>query len=177
MTSNLSRILYSLLITSLVLVVLEIVSSAVFPALGLEEYRLSFNILIILFMALKLESPYIALFILVIQFFHGAFSVDGWAMGTIAGVLITIIIGYLKELLHLSTPVLTMLITQVFQTVWFVIVSGLFWLRTGSWDVIQERFFRFLPESIVLSILAPLCFTLLEKIWRHKDASMIRGEY
>lgn len=87
-------------------------------------------------------------------------------MGTIAGVMICIVISYLKDLLHLSSSVITIIITQMFQFLWFFIVAILFYIREESFAYIVEKFWRFVPESIVISLLAPLFFSVLDAIWR-----------
>jgi len=156
-------------ITILILVVLEIISTALIPMMGLTKYRIPFNVLIVLYMGLKLETPYTSLIILALQYTHSFFSIEGWEMGTIAGVLICVIISYLKDLLHLSSSVITIFIVQMFQFVWFFIVSALLYLKEESFSFILEKFWRFLPESILLSILAPFFFGVLDAIWRSEE--------
>jgi uncharacterized membrane protein YvlD (DUF360 family) len=148
------------------LIVLEIFSTALVPMLGLTKYRIPFNILIILYLGFKLETPYTSLLIFVLQYTHSFFSIEGWEMGTIAGVIICIVIGYLKDLLHLSSSIITIFITQVFQFLWFVIVSVLLYLKEDNFSYIVEKFWRFLPESIAISLLAPFFFGILDVIWR-----------
>lgn len=153
-------------ITLLILVVLEIFSTALVPMLGLMKYRIPFNVLIILYLGFKMETPYTSLLILILQYTHSFFSIEGWEMGTIAGVIICIVISYLKDLLHLSSSVITIFVTQVFQSLWFVIVSILLYLKEEDFSYIVEKFWRFLPESIVISLLAPFFFGILDVIWR-----------
>ncbi|MCR9204763.1 MAG: hypothetical protein NXH75_09310 [Halobacteriovoraceae bacterium] len=167
------KLLKPLGITILILVVLEIISTALIPMMGLTKYRIPFNVLIVLYMGLKLETPYTSLLILTLQYTHSFFSIEGWEMGTIAGVLICIIISYLKDLLHLSSSLITILVTQMFQFVWFAIVSVLLYIKEESFSYILEKFWRFLPESIVLSLLAPFFFGVLDAIWRgEQDRSL-----
>ena len=71
-------LLVGFIITSILLVILQVLSTAVLPILGLSNYRLPFNILIILFLAFKLESPFLAIFILIFQYIYSFFSVEGW---------------------------------------------------------------------------------------------------
>ena len=153
-------------ITLLILVVLEIFSTALLPMLGLTKYRIPFNVLLVLYLGFKIESPYTSLFILILQYTHSFFTIEGWEMGTIAGVMICIVISYLKDLLHLSSSVITIIITQMFQVLWFFIVAILFYIREESFAYIVEKFWRFVPESIVISLLAPLFFSVLDAIWR-----------
>ena len=99
MRNELKHHLGSLFLTLIILILFEILTTAFFPALGIKNYRIPFNILIVLYMGFKVESPFIAIFIFVLQYFHSFFSVEGWEMGTIAGISICIIIGYFDNIL------------------------------------------------------------------------------
>jgi hypothetical protein len=160
------KLLKPLGITLLILIVLEIFSTALVPMLGITKYRIPFNVLIILYLGFKLETPYTSILIFALQYTHSFFSIEGWEMGTIAGVMICIVISYLKDLLHLSSALITILVTQMFQFLWFVIVSTLLYLKEDNFSYIVEKFWRFVPESIVISLLAPFFFGILDVIWR-----------
>ena len=162
-------LLVGFIITSILLVILQVLSTAVLPILGLSNYRLPFNILIILFLAFKLESPFLAIFILIFQYIYSFFSVEGWAMGVFAGILVSMIVGYLKDIIHFSSVFLTVLVTEIFQVVWFIIVSILIYLQVGNWDYIFEKLSRFAVESLVISLLAPLLFAFLDRVWKIND--------
>ena len=94
MTPQLKNLLVPLFITLLILIVLEILSTTFLPFFGLIKYRIPFNILIVLYLCFKLDSPHVAIFILITQYVHSFFSVEGWEMGTIAGVIISISISH-----------------------------------------------------------------------------------
>lgn len=176
MNSHIRGSIPSLLFTLLILFVLEIVSTALLPLFGLVKYHIPFNILIILYLGFKLENPYISLFILVIQYFHGFFSIEGWELGTMSGILICIVVSYLKDLLHFTSAAVTIIVTQLFQCLWFIIVSSLIYMKTDNLTYIIEKFYRFIPESIVLSLLSPFFFVILDKIWKSDSSSMLGDE-
>lgn len=169
MRGNWIQLMKPLGITILILVVLEIISTALLPMIGLTKYRVPFNVLIILYMGFKLETPYTSLLILVLQYTHSFFTIEGWEMGTIAGVMICIVISYLKDLLHLSSSIITIFVTQMFQFLWFAIVSALLYLKADNFSYIIEKFWRFLPESILISLMAPFLFGILDVIWRGEN--------
>ena len=173
MKLKISQIIPSFIITILVLIVLEILITTLLPILGIEHYRLPFNILIILFLAFKLETPFIACLILVVQLFYSIFSVEGWAYGTFAGIIVCIIISYLRDMLHFDSKLFTVFVTQIFQVVWFIIVSFLIYLRLGTTEYILLKLARFLPESIVISLIAPFFFMLLDQIWRVREGGVL----
>ncbi|MAE58986.1 MAG: hypothetical protein CME69_08905 [Halobacteriovorax sp.] len=173
MRVNSIEILPSLFITILILFVLEVISVSILPIFGLVNYMIPFNVLIILFLGFKIESPYLALMIVAVQYSHAIFTIEGWEMGTIAGVIICVIISYLRDLLHFSSSILTIITTQVFQFFWFIITSSLLYLKLSDFDYIIQKFWRFLPESIVLSLMAPLFFSLFDKVWRVRDEGLM----
>src|SRR6478735_4625239 len=104
-----SQMLISFAITVALLIGLEIVTSTILPALGWHEYRLTLNVLLILFLALRLDSPAVPWMIMGLQIVHSIFSVEGWALGTLAGLIVMMSANYLKEILHLSTAFMTMI--------------------------------------------------------------------
>jgi len=168
-------ILPPFIITILILIVLEIVTTAFLPVMGMTEYRLTFYTLIVLFMGFKLETPYLPLLILTLSFIHSFFSIEGWAMGTLAGVLVCLIISYLRDLIHFSSIGLTIFVTQVFQVIWFLLVSFMVYMQGAEFSYLVETFWRFVPESIFLSILAPFFFSILDKIWKRAGEGVLGG--
>ena len=162
-----------LFITILILIVLEVLSSAFLPLFGISKYMIPFNVLIVLFLGFKLENPYLALMIVAIQYTHSLFSIEGWEMGSIAGIIICIIISYLRDVLHFTNSIVTILVTQLFQFVWFIILSSLLYLKLENFSYIIEKFWRFIPESLVISFVAPFFFSILDKVWGVKDDGLM----
>lgn len=156
----------SLLITLLVLVVLDIFTSSIIPSFGAHNFKLSFNILIILYLGFRLDTPFLPLFVLFLQLFHSAFSIEGWAHGTFAGVFICLIIGYVKELLSFSSALSTIVVSFLFQALWFILVSILIYFKTQNMAFITERFWLFIPECILLALFSPVFFKFLNRIWK-----------
>lgn len=173
MRGNWFNLLKPLGVTLMILIVFEILSTAFFPMIGLTKYRLPFNILIILYLGFKIENPFLAILIFILQYTHSFFSIEGWEMGTIAGVLICVVISYLKDLLHLSSSIMTIFVTEMFQLLWFVIVSTILYIKTDDLSYIVEKFWRFLPESIVISLVAPVLFAVLDVIWQSEQQSAL----
>lgn len=173
MNSKIKSRIVSLLLTLLILGFLEVVSSSLLPSIGFSNFRLSFNILIILYLCFRLSSAYLAIYILIVQFSHGAFSIEGWALGTFVGIIISILAGYLKDFIDLSTNVTTMIATEVFLIAWFVIEGIIFFVKHQDFFFMWKKTWHFLPESIVLCLLSPFVFTVMEKIWKSEDANSL----
>lgn len=73
MKTKLKDIIVPLIKTLILLFILEVITTAVFPNIGLLHYRIPFNILLVLFLGLRLETPYLAVIIMIVQYFHGFF--------------------------------------------------------------------------------------------------------
>lgn len=152
--------------TCLLLAVLEIFTTAVLPALGIADFRPEFNVLIVLFLAFKLETPALPWLILAVQYVHSAFSIEGWAIGAFVGVLISLSVRYLKDMLDFSTAVSTIVVVQVFQIAWFAVTSFFLSLKLGDFGSYFHMFWQAVPESFALSICAPAFFYLLDRFWK-----------
>lgn len=175
MKLRLSQMIVSFAITVGLLIGLEIVTSTILPALGWHEYRLTLNVLLILFLALRLDSPTVPWMIMGLQMVHSIFSVEGWALGTLAGLIVMMSANYLKELLHLSTAFMTMITVQLFQLIWYVTVTLIICLKISNFEKFGLIIWSFIPGSILLSLISPLIFWILEKIWRVPSDSGPRG--
>lgn len=173
MKTDLKDIVLPLLKTLILLFFLELMTTAIFPNIGLVNYRIPFNILIVLFLGLRLETPYLAIIILIVQYFHGFFSVEGWEMGTLTGVVICVVVSYVRGMIHFSSWGMTILITQVFQLLWFFLQSILIYIQLGSLNYIFERGWRFLPQSLIITLLSPFFFYLLNRIWNIDDRGIL----
>lgn len=165
-----------LLISGFILILLEIMATTFLPVLGLANYGLSFHILLVLYLGFKLQSPYLAFMILYFQFLHSFFTIEGWEVGTIAGILTCVLISYLRDLVHLSSHVMTILVTFLFQIFWFLLASSIIFLKSGNYSLLVERFWRFLPEGFVLALISPFLFMFLDKIWKASSLGVLGEE-
>lgn len=175
MRMRFSQLLISFAITIALLIGLEIVTSTLLPALGWKEYRLTFNVLIILFLAIRMDSPLVPWLIMGLQIVHSIFSIEGWALGTLAGLIVMMSANYLKEVLHLTTAFMTMFTVQLFQIIWYVTVTLVICLKISDFDKFGMILWSFIPGSIFLSLFAPVLFWILGIIWRTPSESGPRG--
>lgn len=159
------HLLAALGLTILSQIILEVLSSTLFPIMGLHEFRLSFNVLIVLFLAFKFNSTFLPFIILTIQWFHSIFSIEGWALGTFAGILIAMLVNYTKELLDFSSRAATMAIVAIFQVIWFVLTSIVLSVKAGDFSYLLDRYVYFLPEVVILTVLSPFFFAYLSRVW------------
>lgn len=175
MRMRFSQLLISFAVTMALLTGLEIVTSTILPAIGWNDYRLTFNVLIILFLAIRLHSAAVPWMIMGLQMVHSIFSIEGWALGTLAGLIVMISANYLKELLHLTTAIMTMITVQLFQMIWYITVTLIICLKISNFEKFGMIIWSFIPGSILLSLISPILFWILEQIWRVPSDSGHRG--
>lgn len=175
MRMRFSQIIISFAITLAMLIGFEVVTSTLLPALGWHEYRLTFNVLIIIFLAIRLDSPAVPWMILGLQMIHSVFSIEGWALGTLAGLIVMLSANYLKEVLHLTTAIMTMITVQLFQFIWYLTVTVIICLKISNFDKFGMIIWSFIPGSIFLSLIAPILFWILENVWRVPSDGGPRG--
>jgi len=175
MRMRLSQLLISFAISLGFLIGLEIVTATFLPAMGWHEYRLTFNVLIIIFIAIRLDSPLVPWMIMALQVVHSLFSVEGWALGTLAGLIVMISANYLKEVLHLTTAFMTMFTVQLFQMIWYFTVTIVICLKISNFDKFGIILWSFIPGSILLSFISPVLFWLLEQVWKVPSEGGPRG--
>ncbi len=107
---------------------------------------------------------------------HSLFTVESWAIGTATGIFVIIILSYIRELIHLGTPVVTIFVTEIFLLLWNFISSGLIYFKDDNFSVVLDRFLTFLPASLVIALLSPMLFAFLEQIWSSRLLRSANGE-
>ncbi|MFW5887241.1 MAG: hypothetical protein ACOCUH_00405 [Bacteriovoracia bacterium] len=172
---KLNNILFSYTITIFFLIALDLIFSSLFLGLGISNYRFFFEILIIIFLGLRFNSALLPFSIFAMMYVHSAFSAEGWEMGTIAGIVVCAVLGFLKDLLHVSGKISTMIMVQICQLLWFFVVSVIFCFKIGDFGLFFSKFIQYLPESLVMSFISPFLFDFLNKIWRYKPESSATG--
>jgi hypothetical protein len=156
-------------ITLLFLIILEVLTTALLPSLGWDNFRLSFNVIIVLYLALKMNSTLLPWFVMTLQMVHSVFSAEGWAVGTIVGILISNIVSYLKDIVQFSSALMTMLTIQIFQVIWYIMTSAIICLKLGSFEKFSLILMTTLPATFALSLVSPLVFKILDRIWKMPD--------
>ena len=167
-----TELLISVALTLALLLALEVVGTTFLPLFGLVKYRLPFNVLLALFLAFRVNSPFVAIMIMILQYLHSFFSIEGWGMGTLIGVIVAILISYLRELIHFTTHLSTILVTQAFQVVLFLIFAFFMYVKMDNWSYLFDRTFSFVFESFAVSLMAPFFFAFLDRVW-HVDKRTI----
>ncbi len=165
MNSKIGQQVRSLVLTLLLLIAFNIISTVMFNGASYFDFRMGIHVLIVLFLAFRMNISTLPYIIFFVEYVHAAFSIEGWAIGTLAGLIISIIVNYLKDLIQFTSALTIMIIVQLFQVVWFLIVGAIFGLKMGNLNFFNNTFRYFLYESIILSIMAPIIFKILSVIW------------
>jgi hypothetical protein len=171
MKLNIKNNFVSLGLTCLLLVLLELLSATVLPLMGMKEISLAFNVLIVLFLAIRVDHSLMPFFILLIQVIHGFFSMEGWAIGTISGIIIATLVGILKDLAQFTSYWTTFFIVQSFLVLWYFLQAFLISLKIGHFDQFMAIFLTGFPECIILAFCSPIVFSWLKKIWHISSLS------
>ena len=161
--------------TTVLLVILEIFSSAILPSLGFTDFKPAFNVLIVLFLAFKLDDPVLPFLILAFQYIHSAFSIEGWATGAFAGIIISVSVRYVKDLLNFSTAIGTIIVVQIFQLAWFFLVAMILSIKLTDFSNFLPIFWQYIPESIFLSLISHHFFMLMDRFWKVKKLNAGAG--
>ncbi len=161
--------------TLLLLIVMEIITTAIFPAIGLDNFKPAFSVLIVLFLAFKVDTPLLPFLILIIQYFHSAFSIEGWGAGTFTGIVVSVSVRYVKDMLNFTSALGTIIVVQVFQIIWFVFISLMLSMKQGDFSGFFHYIGSNIPESIFLSLISHNFFMLLDNFWMvdRKDKGMV----
>lgn len=145
--------------------VLEISSSALIPAIFSSFYLPQFMPLFVLFIGIRWDSSIRPLLILFLNIIHGAFSVEGWAIGSFIGVLLSWPLGILREIIHFSSSFVLIIFSCIFYSLWFFLATFIFAMKNDQYHLIKEYTAIILIKSLLLAIITPLVFIILDKIW------------
>lgn len=167
-----NSILLSFLMTTILLVISEIVTTTVFPLVGFSSIRFSFFPLLILFLSFYRNSNWIAFLIIFYSYIHSIFSIEVWYLSAFVGLMASIIVAYFSELIHLSNKFVTMFFSFIFQLGMIILKSLVFYLRGDGIDFIGKNFIGNIFEIILLTLLSPLVFDLLRYVWVFKTDSI-----
>ena len=164
--NNTSSQIISLLKTILLLFVIEILSSSLFPSLGLANSRIVITILFTLFFAIRIQSNFVPFYILIIHLFHSAFSIEGWAIGTFSGLSMALVLGFLRGKIQVNSYISTSLLTFVFHLFWLLISTTLICLKLQNFELFTNLYFKPLIGVVVVSVISPFFFIILENFWK-----------
>jgi hypothetical protein len=165
MQHNSKSFFLSLLLTTALLIISEVLVSTLFPLIGLIDFRISFVTVIVLYLAFFYNNILIAPLIAYFYLIHGVFSLEHWSMGALSTLMVSIVISFLRNLIHLNSFFVTFVFVQLFQILIFIINSFLMSLKVGSFQFLGESLTLFILESLTISAISPLIFSLLKRIW------------
>ncbi len=161
----LNKIIRPFLITLIFLVILEILTSSLVSILGFTRFHIPLNLVILFYLAIRLETPFMAFLIFLVQYSHSFFTIENWAVGTFIGILICRVVSKFRDLIQISNYALTVLVVQIFLMSWHLIYSSFFYFQTGGKTIFFERFIIAFFEGLMASLISYHLFSLLDRIW------------
>ena len=164
--------LISFSISVAIFILLEITTTTIFPLIGLSALRFSVFPLVVLFLSFYRNTNMIALLIILFSYVHGIFSVEVWYLSAFTGIVVSIIIAYFSDLIHLSNRFVTTFFAFAFQIAMVTLRSIVFFLRGDGWEFILKSLTNQVFEIIILSILSSFAFDFLSLIWETKIDSL-----
>ncbi|MFI5390377.1 MAG: hypothetical protein ACHQYQ_03365 [Bacteriovoracales bacterium] len=161
----LNKIIRPFLITLIFLIVLEIITSSFVPFLGLTHFYIPFNLVILFYLAIRLETSFTAVLVFIIQYFHSFFTIENWAVGTFIGILICKVVAKFRDLIQISSYPLTVLVVQIYLMSWHFANSLFLYFQSGGKTIFFGRFLTTFIEGLLASLISYHLFSLLDKIW------------
>ena len=161
----LNKIIRPFLITLIFLILLEILTSSIVSILGFSRFHIPLNLVLLFYLAIRLETPFMAFLVFIVQYTHSFFTIENWAVGTFIGILICRVVSKFRDLIQISSYPLTVAVMQVFLMSWHLIYSSFFYFQTGGKTIFFERFVTTFFEGLVASLISYHLFSLLDRIW------------
>ncbi len=162
----------SFILTIILLILVEVITTTIFPLFGMSTIRFSFFTLLVLFLSFYKNTNWIVLHIIAFSYIHSIFSVETWYLSSFIGILTSIVVAYFSELIHLSNRLVTMFFVLIFQIGMMLFRSIVFYLRGNNFEYIFQNFMGHLFEIAFLTILAPFAFDILSIVWTIKTESI-----
>ena len=169
---NMNSTVISFFITTALLILLEIITTTIFPILGLSSIRFSFFPLLVIFLSFYRNHDTISILIIAFSFIHSIFSIEAWYLSAFVGIVISVLISYFRDVIHLSNRGVTMFLVALLQMGMSVIKSVVFYLRGNNFEYIFHHLSGQLVELVILTVLAPYAFEFLLQIWSVKPDSI-----
>jgi hypothetical protein len=165
MNSRHSSPFICILKTVLICVGFDLFFMIFFPLLSLKWVAVSITQVAIIFLSFTVGFSWLPYGILFLQLSHSLFTLEGWALGTLIGSLLCLIMTRLKAMIQLTGPVSIMITTYLMQLVWCIMAGILTSLRNHDWKFFQMFANQGLTYGIVTALLAPIIFIVLRRIW------------
>lgn len=161
----LNKIIRPFLITLVFLMLIEILTCSFIPLIGFTQLHIPFNLIILFYLAIRLETPFMAFLVFIVQYSHSFFTIENWAVGTFIGILVCRVVSKFRDLIQISSFPLTVLVVQIFLMSWHLIYSTFFYFQTGGKTIFFERFFPSFIEGLIASLISYHLFSALDRIW------------
>ncbi|MDH4468631.1 MAG: hypothetical protein QE271_11290 [Bacteriovoracaceae bacterium] len=165
MNSRHSSPLMCMMKTVLICVFFDLFFMIFFPLISLKWVAVSVTQVAIIFLSFTVGFAWLPWGILTLQLFHSLFSLEGWALGTLIGVIICVVMSRLKAMIQLTGPLSIIMTTYFLQFAWCLMAGILTSLRNHDWKFFQLFVNQGLTYGLVTAALSPLLFFIFRNIW------------
>lgn len=162
--------------TLLLIFILDFLSTAFIPTFQQTYLFPSFHLLFIIYLSFYQPADRLPFLVLIIQCFHSIFTVEGWALGTITGCLVSYLLILIRDTIQFSSFWATFLLVYGIQVVWSILNGSLLSLKVGQWYPLQSYFTFSLTQGIILGLIALPTFKVLENIWSKDESSSLAAD-
>ncbi len=163
MRVTLNNINKSAILSLLLFLFLEVLSSSIF--VSLSGLSLDFSVLFCLYFCLKFEVEIAPYLILLIQWLHSLFSSLSWSLETMIGLFFIFIIKVFKETLQLEGGRNRILITFVFYILWYLVRYIIYFFKFSNLEYLKSQVSHDLLSCFIITIFSIVIFKLLDRIW------------
>ncbi len=170
-TFRIKDFVWMMLKTLFLVFILDFLSSSFFPIFQQTYFFPSFHILILIYLAFFQPAHRLPFLVLIIESFHSLFTVEGWALGTITGIIVGNILVLIRDTIQFSSFFATFLLVYAVQVLWSLISGTLLAIKLENWYIVESYVTFSLIQGIILGLVALPFFKLLEKIWDKEDRS------
>ncbi|MCB9094249.1 MAG: hypothetical protein H6621_04185 [Halobacteriovoraceae bacterium] len=170
-----SELLSRALVTVLLLFVLEIISATVLTNMFSFRLRLSFAVLFCLFLSIYVQINFLPFLILIIQWVHSIFSFEGWALGSMIGIIFAVGLNYLKDIIHFGTYISQVIFIFISLSLWDIVRSLIIGIKLNSFEFLINHYLSDVVSNIILALASPYIFILLKVIWAENSQKALKA--
>lgn len=127
--------------------------------------RLEVNSLFVVYFALRKNESWLPWAILYIEFIQGLFSIGGWGQNVIAGLVILLLAKFLREFINVKHTIASFFFIEVLLLIRYGVASLIWSIKVQALDRWGVIFIEYLPDSLILSLLALMLFKIFPYIW------------
>jgi len=162
---KIKEIILKCVLTFLLLIVLESLTAVLSGASSSVNLKINFSLLFCLFFILRLNLKVASYMILFTQLIHCVFSLDHWAIETIAGVLLLIVFKAVESFFQVTSKIYLFFYSLILTLCWNLLTGVLIYFKSLDSDVIFFTIVNSYIPILVQSFLFIFLSKRMDLIW------------